>query len=132
MLRVHTSPSLGLAILRIMLGTIFFIHGSQKILGLFGGTGLAGFAVWLGKYGFSATSAYVIAFAQFISSILMITGWYARLGAFINGLIMVGAMIYLTWPHGFFWHTNGYEFALTLAISCLAIIVGGPGKMTFK
>jgi len=37
-----TMDSLALLLIRLPLGVIFFAHGSQKLLGLFGGPGLTG------------------------------------------------------------------------------------------
>lgn len=69
-----------LAVIRIMLGLIFIAHGSQKVFGLFGGPGLAGFATWLGTYGLPPVLAYLAAFAEFIGGALLVTGYFAKLG----------------------------------------------------
>ena len=37
-----TSPSWAITVVRVTLGVIFFAHGSQKVLGWFGGYGLKG------------------------------------------------------------------------------------------
>lgn len=62
----------GLTIVRLMLGIIFILHGSQKVLGLFGGPGLAGFTAWLAGYGVPTFLAYLAAFAEFIGGNIII------------------------------------------------------------
>ena len=44
---VPNSVDLGLLMVRLWIGLIGFIHGSQKLFGLFGGGGIKGFAGYL-------------------------------------------------------------------------------------
>jgi len=37
-----TDDNIGTAILRLVLGVVFFAHGAQKLLGWFGGYGFSG------------------------------------------------------------------------------------------
>ncbi len=64
-----------LTIVRLVLGSIFILHGGQKVLGLFGGPGLQGFIAWIGTMGVPAWLAYLAAFAEFIGGILMFLGY---------------------------------------------------------
>lgn len=118
-----------LTILRIMLGCIFIAHGGQKVLGLFGGPGLEGFVQWATSQGIPTVLAYLGAFAEFIGGLLLLSGIAAELGALLTIPVMLGAIIYVHWPHGFFIQNGGFEYVLSLIISALVIIIGGPGKL---
>ena len=49
--RLEGLERLAVLILRLFLGFVFVMHGSQKLLGAFGGSGVPGFAGQLAKYG---------------------------------------------------------------------------------
>lgn len=118
----------GLFIVRVMLGIVFIAHGSQKVLGLFGGTGLEGFVKWIGGYGVPSWLAYLGAFSEFTGGILLLLGIAAELGALLVIPVMIGAVTLVHWGHGFFVQNKGFEYPLSLIFFALAIIVGGPGK----
>lgn len=120
---------IALFIVRITLGVIFIMHGSQKVFGLFGGPGLQGFAVWAAQaMGLSPFLAYLAAFAELIGGVLLLLGIAAELGALMTIPVMLGAAFILHWPHGFFSQNGGYDFPLSLALFAFAIVIGGPGK----
>lgn len=110
-----------LAVIRIMLGLIFIAHGSQKVFGLFGGPGLAGFATWLGTYGLPPVLAYLAAFAEFIGGALLVTGYFAKLGGLMTSAVMLGAIFIIHWPK-FFAQNGGFEYPLVLLITTLAVV----------
>lgn len=118
-----------LLIVRLMLGAIFIAHGGQKVLGLFGGPGLEGFAQWSATMGIAAWLAYLAAFAEFIGGILLFFGIAAELGALMVIGVMLGAIWFVHWHNGFFIQNNGFEYTLSLIVFAFAIIVGGPGKV---
>ncbi len=117
-----------LFIIRVALGIIFIAHGGQKVLGLFGGTGLEGFVTWIAKYGVPEWLAYLAAFSELTGGILLLLGVAAEVGALLVIPVMIGAVTLIHWKHGFFSQNKGFEYPLSLIISALAIIVGGPGK----
>lgn len=112
-----------LTIIRIMLGAIFIAHGSQKVLGLFGGPGLSGFATWLGTYGIPPALAYLAAFAEFIGGLLLLSGYLTWLGGLMTSAVMVGAIVVIHWPH-FFVQNGGFEYPLMLIITTIAVVLG--------
>lgn len=118
-----------LTLIRIFLGIVFFAHGSQKVLGWFGGHGLQPFVSWLGTLGVPAVLGYAAAFFEFVGACLLLLGAASELGAFMVGCSMIGAIYLVHADKGFFVTNSGYEYALTLLILSLAIIIGGPGKL---
>ncbi len=118
-----------LTIARIMLGVVFIAHGSQKVLGLFGGPGLQGFVSWIGGYGVPWYLAYLAAFGEFVGGILLLLGAYAELGALMVMPVMLGAIVLVHRNSGFFIQSGGYEYVLTLFVFLVAIVIGGPGYL---
>lgn len=126
-LRSACSSQLALFIVRMVVGSIGVLHGSQKVLGLFGGPGLAGFAAWLATLGVPAWLAYVGAFGEFIGGLMIMLGIATELGAAILAVDMLFAIYLVHWGHGYFLQNNGSEYALNIIILCIALIIGGPG-----
>ncbi len=116
-----------LSIVRIMLGIIFIAHGAQKVLALFGGPGLEGFVQWSATIGIPSWLAYIAAFSELIAGISLLLGLASELGAILAIALMAGAIYFVHFKSGFFAQNGGYEYALSLLVFSLAILVGGPG-----
>lgn len=116
-----------LAVVRVTLGSLFFAHGAQKVLGWFGGPGLAGFVQWTSSMGVPEVIGYLAAFAEFIGGIMLLLGIAAEVGAFLTIPVMLGAVFVVHWNNGYFGQNGGFEYPLNLIFFALAIIIGGPG-----
>jgi putative oxidoreductase len=128
-LSLYNRKEWALFIIRITLGVIFIAHGGQKVLGLFGGPGLQGFAQWAATtIGLSPFFAYLAAFAELVGGLLLFLGVAAELGALLVIPVMAGAVLLVHWNSGFFAQNGGYEYPLSLIFFLLAVLVGGPGK----
>lgn len=119
------APHLALLIARVVLGVIFFAHGSQKLFGAFSGPGLDQWIAMIGPIG------YLVALGEFIGGILLIIGFLSRWAALVIAIIMLGAMATVHGKHGFFLSNNGIEYALALLALALAILLMGPGRYAF-
>ena len=119
--------AIALLILRLTLGSIFILHGAQKVLGLFGGPGLTGFVAWAAKLGIPAVLAYLAAFAEFFGGIMMFFGIATELGALMTIPVMIGAVVAVHGKAGYFAQNGGFEYPLNLIFLALAVIIGGPG-----
>ncbi len=117
-----------LTIVRIMLGIIFIAHGAQKVLGLFGGSGLQGFVQWSATLGIPSWLAYCAAISELIAGILLVLGIASEIGALLVIGIMFGAIYFVHLKNGFFTQNGGYEYALSLLVFASAVLIGGPGK----
>jgi putative oxidoreductase len=120
---------------RITLGVIFFMHGGQKVLGWFGGGGLAATVTGMTGMGLPAPAVYAVCFGEFLGGIGLIVGCLSRVAAAGVTIIMVGAVVFVHWKNGFFinWFMvpdkgHGFEYNLALIGMGLAIVLGGPGK----
>lgn len=120
--------SYALWILRLVLGSVFFLHGAQKLFGWFGGPGMNGFINWIGTLGVNSFFAHLAAMAEFIGGCLMLLGIATELGALMISPVMIGAIYLVHLPHGYFIQNNGFEYTLNLILLALAVIIGGPGK----
>lgn len=122
-------------ILRLMLGVVFFPHGAQKVLGWFGGHGLAGtLGFFTETMGLPLAVAALVIAAEFLGSLGLITGLLTRLAAFGILCVMTGAIFLVHLPHGFFmnWGGNqageGFEFHLLAIAIALALMLKGGGR----
>ena len=128
-----TMDSLALLLIRLPLGVIFFAHGSQKLLGLFGGPGLTGtlrnFEVHLGIPPLLTLLAII---AEFGGGLGVLCGAFTRLSACGIAVTMAVAMYKVHWVNGFFLNASGkgqgIEFTLALLGMALALVVTGGGQ----
>jgi putative oxidoreductase len=123
--------SYGILILRVVIGLIFFGHGTQKLLGWWGGPGIEGTKGWLGSMGFRRPEAMapLVALAE-SSGILFALGCLTPLAA----LAMCGAMVVaigsVHWRNGFWNTAQGFEFNLSLLAASIAVAIIGPGRFS--
>jgi putative oxidoreductase len=112
--------------LRLLLGVVFVMHGSQKLLG---GGGVAGFAGVLNKMGIEphVPLAWVVAITEFVGGICVFLGFLTRFWAAGLAIDMAVALFKVHLANGFFISKNGFELVLTLGILALAVVFMGPG-----
>lgn len=117
-----------LLIVRLLLGTTFILHGSQKVFGLFGGPGLSGYVGWMSTLNVHPILSYSAALFELVGGLMVFLGIAAEIGAALIVPVMVGAIVLVHWPHGFFIQNNGFEYSLNLLLLAMTIIIGGPGR----
>lgn len=114
--------------LRIALGLVFMGHGGQKALGTFGGPGFNAFISGTTPFPFMRPAwlwLAAAAFAELIGGVLVLIGLLTRIGAFLIGCVMLVAVVGVH-PAAFFL-PRGMEYALTLLLICLALLISGGG-----
>lgn len=134
---VKTTDRLDLTLLRIALGGVMFAHGAQKMLGWFGGGG------WNGTMQFFTQGAHMSYFTgaltiliEFFGSIMLLTGTFTRVAALGMFGLFIGIIYNVMWPNGFFmnWggdkHGEGFEYHILVLGMCLALMIGGAGKLS--
>jgi len=135
---VKTDSDYMLTISRLVLGSVFFAHGAQLMLGWFGGYGLTGsMQFFTHQLGIPASFAFLAICSQFLGGLLLIFGLMGRLAALGIICTMVVAVVKVHWHFGLFmnWFGNqkgeGFEYHL-LAISIgLVIVLRGSGALSF-
>jgi putative oxidoreductase len=128
-----TDDSAATAILRLVLGIVFFAHGAQKMLGWFGGFGFAGtMGFFTGMMHIPAPLAFLAIAAEFFGGIGLILGFLTRIAAFGIGVNMLVAIMTVHHNFGFFMNWTGtqkgegFEFhLLVLAMVAFLMIRGG-------
>ena len=131
-----TYPSWSLLIARLALGVVFFAHGSQKVLGWFGGHGLAGTIKMFQGMGLPPAATALAAFIEFLGGFGMIVGLLARPAAVGIIVVMLVAIAKVHGRHGFFLNLGvpgkgpGFEFNFALIGMALAILIGGAGVLS--
>jgi putative oxidoreductase len=118
-----------------MLGIVMLPHGAQKLLGWFGGFGFAGtMGMFTEKMHISAALAFLVIMSESFGSLGLITGFLTRLSAFGSLCVMLGAIMMVHWPNGFFMNWfgkqpgEGFEYHLLVIGMSLALLLAGGGK----
>src|SRR5215831_14639321 len=89
-----TSDDLMLTVVRLVLGVVYFAHGSQKMLGWFGGYGFSGtMGFFTQQLGIPAPFAFLAILAEFFGGIGLILGFLSRVAAFGIACNMVVAVM---------------------------------------
>jgi putative oxidoreductase len=136
---LKTSDSAVDMLLRLTLAAVFFPHGAQKVLGWFGGYGLAGtWGFFTQKMGISAFLAALVFIAEFLGPIGLFFGFLTRVAAFGIFCVMAAAVWLVHFNAGFFMNwsgampagTEGYEYHLLALALSLAVMVRGAGALS--
>jgi putative oxidoreductase len=129
-----TDNSSAIAILRLVLGVVFFAHGAQKMLGWFGGYGFtATMNAFTGSMHIPAFFAFLAIAAEFFGGLGLILGLFTRVAAFGIAVNMLVAVVKVHSQFGFFanWtgtqKGEGYEFHLLVLAMCTFLMIRGAG-----
>ncbi len=128
-----TDDNTATVILRSVLGVVFFAHGSQKMLGWFGGYGFSGtMAYFTGPAHIPAVFAFLAIAAEFFGGLGLMFGFLTRIAAFGISVNMLVAIATVHSPFGFFMNWTGaqkgegFEYhLLVLAMTAFLMIRGG-------
>ena len=124
--------SIGILILRLVVGLTLAAHGSQKLFGWFGGYGLTGTGGFLEQLGFvpGRRNALVAGLAETGAGVLLALGLATPVAAAVALSVMVVAGVSAHASKGFFAHNGGYEYTLILGIAALSVAFTGPGALS--
>lgn len=123
-----TAASLGLLVLRIVVGAVFIAHGAQKIFEdslpataeAFAGMGVP-LAPVLGP---------AVAVLELAGGILLVLGLLTRPIALLLAATMVVALVLVHLSAGFWATDGGYEYVAVLAAGGVALALTGAGRLS--
>jgi putative oxidoreductase len=121
--------SLGLLIIRVVIGVVMAAHGTQKLFGWFGGYGLNKTGEFFVHLGFQQGRAFATAasVAEIGSGLLVALGFLGPIGPALMISVMLVAMITVHWEHGLFAANNGVEVPLLYSTTALGLALVGYG-----
>ncbi|MFO3705208.1 DoxX family protein [Xanthomonas codiaei] len=117
-----------LLMLRIAGGGLLLPHGLGKLLGWFGGPGLAGFAAELQQFGLPAAAPLplLLALVQTLSGLAVLLGLWTRASAALAA-VFIATTVLVAAPKGWFWMHGGMEYPLMWLLVLLALLAAGGG-----
>jgi len=123
-----SSASLGLLVLRVVVGLIFVAHGAQKIfeytlpgtIGSFADMGVP----------LPEIAAPFVAFVELIGGALLALGLFTRPVGILLAIDMIVAIVAVHLPAGLWVGEGGYEFVAVLGVAALALAFTGAGRFS--
>ena len=119
------ASNLALLILRVACALPVLYHGSGILFGSFAGPGPQRFAAY---QHLPVIYGYLVGFAQFAGGLAILLGALQRIGSLCVIIVMMGAIYRVHVPHGFDIGKGGMEFALTVLLLALGLLLTGPGS----
>lgn len=122
--------SVGLLIVRVVIGLVMAAHGAQKLFGWFGGYGLNKTGEFFVHLGFQQGRAFATAasVAEITSGLLVALGFLGPIGPALMISVMIVAMITVHWQHGLFAGDNGIEVPLLYSTAAVGLALIGYGR----
>jgi putative oxidoreductase len=134
---VGTEGDWVIAIIRIVLGVVFFAHGAQMALGWFGGAGIQStLSTFRKNLQIPAPLALLSVAAQFLGGLGLIVGLLSRVAAFGIAIVMSVALLVVHRKFGFFMNWfgekegHGIEYHVLVLALALTVIIKGAGAFS--
>lgn len=122
--------TLGLLLLRLVVGLTLAAHGSQKLFGVFGGGGIAGTGAFFEeRLRFRPGRRYAVmaGLTEFAAGLALALGFFTPVAATAVIGAMVVAAVAAHGSAGFFIVRGGYEYTVVLATCAATLAFVGPG-----
>jgi putative oxidoreductase len=124
---VNLTAPWGIALLRVVTGIIFLMHGQQKLFE-FGIGGVTGMMTGLGVPA-PGLMAIMVTLVELVGGIALILGAFTRIAAILVAADVLVALFLIHLPNGFFASNGGVELVLILATAGVTLFLTGPGAM---
>jgi putative oxidoreductase len=122
--------SVGLLVVRLVVGFLMAAHGSQKLFGWFGGYGIAGTGQYLESIGFrpGRLFATVAAATELVSGVLVALGLLGPVGPALMLSVMIVAAVSVHLKNGLLVTSNGLEVPLFYGAAAIGFALIGFGS----
>ena len=117
---------LGILVLRIALGLVFFMHGYQKVFQM-GHEAVTGFLSSLG-FPMASIFAYILAYGELVFGAFLIVGLLTHWSAKYAVVVAVVAFFTVHAGNGFFVSGGGYELIMLIFAAAVSVMITGAGK----
>jgi putative oxidoreductase len=124
---VNLTTPWGIALLRVVTGIIFLMHGQQKLFE-FGIGGVTGMMTGLGVPA-PGLMAIVVTLVELVGGIALILGAFTRIAGLLVAIDVLVAFFLVHMANGFFASNGGVELVLILATAGVTLVLTGPGAM---
>jgi putative oxidoreductase len=121
---LNSLQPLGLLVLRVALGLIFFTHGYPKLA--HAGAGMQGFFV---QHGLPGYFVYVSGVLEVFGALLLVLGLFTRAAGLLLGIEM-GVAIWKVHSTGSYLAVHNYEFPLAVLAGSFALATVGAGALS--
>jgi putative oxidoreductase len=117
----------GIALLRVVVGFAFFMHGQQKLFQM----GIGGVSGFFASLGIPAPelAAVAVSLIETVGGLALILGVLTRVAGVLLAADMLVAMLLVHRPNGFYAGDGGIELVLVLGAAALALAFTGPGAL---
>ena len=124
--------NVALLILRVVVGSLFAGHGSQKLFGWFGGHGLKGTGAFFENTGMApgVPLAFLAGAAEVVGGVLLACGLFVPVAALLIAAVMATAIAVVHWKNGVWAQNGGFEFPLVMAAVSFAVAAIGAGSIS--
>jgi putative oxidoreductase len=123
--------SIGLLVVRVVIGLIMAAHGASKLLGWFGGHGLRGTGEFFAQAGFQPGVAFAAAasLSEIISGLLVTVGFLGPIGPALMVSVMLVAILTVHLGQGLF-APKGIELPLLYGAAAFGLALTGFGEFS--
>ena len=115
-----------LLVSRLLLGTIMFAHGYQKLM--VDGIGRTSQGFEHMSIPVAIVSASFVTVVEVVGGLLLIAGLLVAVVAALEGVVMLGAAVFVHLQHGVFVADGGWELVGAIGAGLVAVGVAGPGR----
>ena len=133
-LLLRTDDSLTLTVQRLIVALVMFPHGAQKLLGGYGGYGFEGTLGFFRGLHIPDLLGVLVILGESLGALALALGLATRLAAVGISAAMLGALLMVHLPNGFFMNWfgaqkgEGLEFGLLMLALAGPLIVRGGGR----